>query len=71
MFWMTSDALLSTQPSAIHAMDATIKMANPATVTRIHVHRDKSSGENRRNSGKAPQYHQFVHVVPKKRGRPP
>jgi hypothetical protein len=33
-FWMTSDALVSNQPSAIQAMEATMKIMKPATVTR-------------------------------------
>ena len=33
-FWMTSEYLFSNQPSAIQAMDATIKIAKPATVMR-------------------------------------
>jgi len=33
-FWTMSDTLPSSQPSAIQAMDATIKIAKPATMTR-------------------------------------
>ena len=33
-FWITREDLLSNQPSAIHAMEATMKIANPETVIR-------------------------------------
>ena len=33
-FWMTSDVLLASEPSAIHAREATMKITKPATVMR-------------------------------------
>jgi hypothetical protein len=33
-FWTTSDALLSSQPSAIYAREATMKITKPATAMR-------------------------------------
>jgi len=33
-FWMTRDVLVSSQPSAIQAMDATMNIMKPATVLR-------------------------------------
>jgi hypothetical protein len=33
-FWITSEDLVSNQPSAIQAMDATMKIAKPVTVMR-------------------------------------
>jgi hypothetical protein len=33
-FWTTSDALLSTRPSTVQAMEATMKITKPATVMR-------------------------------------
>jgi hypothetical protein len=52
---MTSEDLFSNQPSAIQAMDATIKIAKPATVVRIHVGRDHGRRENGRTGRKGPQ----------------
>ena len=36
-FWITSEDLFSNQPSAIQAMEATMKIAKPATVMRAFI----------------------------------
>ena len=52
---MTSEDLFSNQPSAIQAMDATIKCEARHGDAYIHVGRDHGRRENGRTGRKGPQ----------------
>ena len=43
-FWMTRDVLVSSQPSAIQAIDATMNIVKPATVFRAFILAATSAG---------------------------
>ena len=68
---MTSDALLSIQPSAIQAIEATMKIVKPATGMR----RDHCHGEYGRTGRKGSQYGHFMRRLqnkglPRRHGQP-
>jgi hypothetical protein len=53
---MTRDALPSSQPSAIHASAATMKMTKPATIARaFQLAPTRTSGEDCGRCGKGPE----------------
>lgn len=58
---MTSDALPSSQPSIIQAIEATMNIMKSATVTRVQVGCHEGSGQDRCRGRERSQDHQLIH----------